>query len=259
MPLRLRGTYSVLLLTVVAAACAKEAPPPQEARTVDGECADIYGGQVCTWATIDATDKVTEFGMTVPLATVEGAPAEMEMAWPPVAQGSIALPEAAQAATGMSHVTVYWEAHGHPPGPYLTPHWDFHFYSIPVAAQTAIDCSDTTKPTTLPVGYALEDAEIPGLGVLVGMCVPGMGMHSLPASELTSTEVFTGTMVMGYYGGQTIFIEPMISSAKLLEKASFELPMPEVEGAPADAKRPRSVVATYDAEANAYRIAFAVP
>jgi hypothetical protein len=35
--------------------------------------------------------------------------------------------------------------------------------------------------------------------------------------------------------------------------------MPVVEGAPADATRPRGVVATYDAETDAYRIAFAVP
>lgn len=247
------------LLIALSAACAKEAPPPQEARTVEGECADVYGGQVCTWATIDATDRVTEFGATIPLATIEGAPAEMEMAWPPAAQASLALPGAVRAATGMQHFTVNWEAGGHPPGPYLTPHFDFHFYSIPATDRMAIDCSDTTKPATLPVGYAMEDPEVPGLGVLVGTCVPQMGMHSLPASEMGSTDIFSATVVMGYYQGQPIFVEPMIARAKLLERASFEMPMPLVEGAPADAPRPRSVVATYDAEANAYRIAFAVP
>jgi hypothetical protein len=247
------------LVIALSTACAKEAPPPQEARTVEGECADVYGGQVCTWATIDATDRVTEFGATIPLATIEGAPAEMEMAWPPLAQASLALPEAVRAATGMQHFTVNWEAGGHPPGPYLTPHFDFHFYSIPATERMAIDCTDTTKPATLPVGYALEDPEVPGLGVLVGTCVPQMGMHSLPADEMGSTEVFSATMVMGYYRGKPIFVEPMLARAKLLERASFELPMPTIEGAPADAVPPKGMVATYDAEANAYRIAFAVP
>jgi hypothetical protein len=245
------------LLLVLVAACAQKAPP--QARTVDGECAEVFGGQVCTWATIDANERVAEFGATIPLATIEGAPAEMEMAWPPVAQASLALPEAVRAATGMQHFTVNWEAGGHPPGPYLTPHFDFHFYSIPATERMAIDCTDTTKPATLPIGYAMEDTEVPGLGVLVGTCVPQMGMHSLPASELEGTEIFTGTIVMGYYLGKPIFVEPMLSRAKLLERKSFELPMPAIEGAPADAVPPKGLVATYDAATDAYRIAFAVP
>ncbi len=254
----LRSAISTsLFLLCLAAACAPEAP--QQARTIEGECGEVYGGQVCTWATLDSTDQVTEFGATVPLATIEGAPADMEMAWPPAAQASLALPEAARAATGVQHLAINWEAHGHPPGPYLTPHFDFHFYSIPVADRIAIDCTDVTKPTMIPAGYALEDMDIPGLGLLVGTCVPEMGMHSLPASELSSTEIFNGTMVVGYYRGEPIFVEPMVSRAKLLERASFELAVPAVEGLPAGVRYPGSFAATYDAESDAYRFTFSVP
>ena len=71
------------------------------------------------------------------------------------------------------------------------------------------DCPGTLIPTgwTPPVprailgigGYALPDLTISGLGELVGACVPGMGMHSMPAAD----------------GGDVIFVEPMIARAKV--------------------------------------------
>lgn len=244
------------LLLALASACAD--PPPQ-ARTVEGECTDVFGGQVCTWATIDATDQVTAFGVTVPLATIEGAPADMEMTWPPAAQASLALPEAARLATGMDHLAVNWEAHGHPPGPYLTPHFDFHFYSIPEGERTAIDCTEVVKPTLLPAGYALEDVEAPGLGLLVGSCVPQMGMHSLPVSGSSREGAFDGDIVIGYYRGGPIFIEPMIAQAKLRTRESFELAVPNVEGLPAGVRYPSAFSATYDAATDSYRFALSAP
>lgn len=79
------GMLSVgtMLAVVALAGCGGTASEP---RTVQGECADAYGASVCTWATLDGADAVTEFGATVALASLEGAPPEMEMAWPPVAE-----------------------------------------------------------------------------------------------------------------------------------------------------------------------------
>jgi hypothetical protein len=89
----------------------------------------------------------------------------------------------------------------------------------------AITCADSTKPATLPAGYSLPDMDLPEIGRLPGVCVPQMGMHSLPTPTLTDTVVFSGTMVMGFYQGRPIFFEPMIARAKLLERRSFSLPM----------------------------------
>lgn len=67
---------------------------------------------------------------------------------------------------------------GHPPKPFETPHFDFHFYTISDSARRAIDCTDKLKPAALPAGYTMEDMTIPGIGLLVGTCVPRMGMHA---------------------------------------------------------------------------------
>ena len=243
---------SVACLAFLAAGCAP--PPPVEA-VVQGECADLYGSEVCTWGETLGND-VVAFGATIPVGLVANAPAEMEMVWPPVAQARLALPAEVQSATGFQMLTVFWEAHGHPPGAYLAPHFDFHFYRIPPAEIDGIDCVDTTKPTALPASYALPDVEIPGLGMLLGLCVPAMGMHSLPEAEMTSTEIFEGTMVVGYNVGQPIFIEPMITAAKLNQRASFDLTVPTVPGWPTTGKYPGTFRAEYDSTAQSYSFRF---
>jgi hypothetical protein len=246
-------SVAAMLYMAVLVACAATVPAT---RTVQGECADVYGSSVCTWATLDGADAVIEFGATVPLAAAERAPHEMEMAWPPVANAIMRMPTEVTAATGVDHLTVYWEAHGHPPGAYLTPHFDFHFYNISTETREAIDCADETKPAALPADYGMIDLEIPELGVLVGLCVPEMGMHTLLASELQSDQIFDGTMVIGFYHGSPIFFEPMIARDMLMRRQSFELPMPAVSGLPAGVRYPKRFRAKYDAAAAVYRFTF---
>lgn len=249
--MRARTAFMAATLTVaVLVGCANPAPQNQ---TVQGECADLYGANVCTWATLSGADSLIEFGVTVPVLAIENAPDDMEMAWPPMLAAIVRMPAEVSAAVGVDHLTIYWEPHGHPPGAYLTPHFDFHFYSVSPSTREAIDCADTTKPTEVPVGYGLIDMERPGVGMLEGLCVPAMGMHALPASEMESDVIFDGTVVIGYYRGTPLFFEPMIAREMLRQRQSFELPMPVVSGLPEGVRYPERYRAEYDAATEAYR------
>jgi hypothetical protein len=245
-------SIAAVLTIMVLAACAAKGLE----RTVQGECVDVYGASVCSWATFDGTGDVVEFGATVPLAAIDRAPHDMEMEWPPIANAIVRMPAELTEATGVDHLTVYWEPHGHPPGAYLTPHFDFHFYNISNSTRRAIDCADETKPAALPANFGMVDIPVPELGTLVGLCVPEMGMHALLASELQSEEVFDGTMVIGYYHGAPIFFEPMISRDMLMRRQSFQLPMPTVSGLPAGVRYPQRFRAEYDRPTDAYRFIF---
>jgi len=256
---RIRRPFAVLL--PLLAACTGgggESADAPMVETVQGECGDVFGGHVCTWGETTGGE-VTAFGATVPMVSVANAPPDAPMEWPPVRAATLALPEAVRAATGLQVLTVYWEAHGHPPGAYLTPHWDFHFYGITQEEIAAIDCQDVTKPAELPAGYALPDIDIPGIGMLTGICVPQMGMHSLLASEAESTDLFRGTMVVGWNRGSPIFIEPMIASATLNARADFSLEVPAIPGTPAGWHLPSGFQAKYDAENDSYRFEFPMP
>lgn len=240
---RLAGAGLGLLL-VGTAACTKE-------RVVQGECRSYNGADVCTWGRMRG-DAVVAFGATIPLKSIENSPAETPMVWPPKVDIVVALPAAVQTATGYNHMNVFWEPHGHPPGPYLTPHYDFHFNNITAAEVAKIDCADSSKAAA-PAGYELPDVVIPQMGTLIGLCVPGMGMHALSSAELRATGLFEKTMIVGFYHQKPIFVEPMITRATLLARKSFSLDIPAVAGAPANLKVPAVFEAVYDSTAQAYQ------
>ena len=244
------------VLAAALCACAREVPVVE----VTGECADVYGAELCTWARMQGTT-VVAVGATVPLASIENAPEDLQLVWPPVMATVLRMPESSQPQAGLTEVTVFWEPHGHPPGPYLTPHFDFHFYTITREDRTAIDCVDEAKPSVLPAGYRLVDvtlppplAEMSGESTLLGFCVAEMGMHSLLASELESTDPFRGSIVVGYYHGTPIFVEPMVSRELLLEKRSFDLPIPTIPGM--TGVYPRAFRAEYDEQQQLYHFVF---
>ncbi|HVO36305.1 MAG TPA: hypothetical protein VMT21_12105, partial [Gemmatimonadales bacterium] len=205
------------------------APGCSREKLVQGECRQVNGADVCTWHTMQG-DRVVAFGATIPVKVAENAPADLPMVWPPKADATIPLGDMVRAATGFDNMNVFWEPHGHPPGPYLTPHFDFHFNTEDVST---IDCADSTKPSQPPANYELPDVQIPQLGTLVGLCVPGMGMHSLLSSELHSPSLFQKTMIVGFYHKHPIFVEPMIAKATLMGRQTFSLDIPAVPGASA--------------------------
>lgn len=255
MPRYLRAMY-VIMSAAGLSACAKDAPVV----AVNGECADVYHAQVCTWARTKG-DSVVDVGAIVPVASIENAPLDAPPAWPPASAAVLPLPAAVQQKTGLTHLTMYWESMGHPPGPYLTPHFDFHFYSVRQDERSAMDCADLSKPSALPSLYSLPDVALPppmakmtGVNTLVGLCVPQMGMHALPAAALADTNPMRATMVIGYYKGKPIFVEPMVSRAMLMEKKAFDLPIPSIPGMRDN--YPRSFRAEYDAQQKAYRFVF---
>lgn len=251
-----RYTLAVVGAAMLVEGCSsKPAAVAEQPREVAGDCQPAFGASVCTWARMtDST--VVSFGATIPIAAIEQSPADPAMAWPPVAETVVPLPAEVRLATGVDHLTIYWEAHGHPPTPFLTPHFDFHFYVISDSARRAMDCADLSKPTELATGYALPDVEIPGIGMLKGLCVPQMGMHALESTALSDTVTFRGAMVLGHYAGKPIFFEPMISKAMLLEKQGFTLPLPTPPGVPAGVRFPTKFVAEYDAALLGYRFVF---
>jgi hypothetical protein len=240
---------------VTLSGLARVPAPGAEIQEHIAACQPVHGAPVCTWSRTSGS-KVVAFGATVPMAAIENSPDDAPMTWPPTMAAEIPMPADARSATGVNHMTIFWEAHGHPPQPFLTPHFDFHFYVIGDSARKGITCADSTRPAVLPRGYTLPDMDLPEIGRLPGVCVPQMGMHALVTTALEDTVAFSGTMVMGFYQGKPIFFEPMIARAKLLERRSFSLPMASPDGLPAGVHYPTTFEAQYDPAMPGYRFVF---
>lgn len=250
-----RSAAGAALLLLVAA-CAK----PLTVTEAKGACSPVHGADVCVWARMHG-DTVLAVGADVPFKSIEGAQPDTTMVWPPVAAAKIPIADAVTKQTGLTTLTMYWEGLGHPPGPFMTPHFDFHFLTVPLADVEAIDCKDLSKPAASPEGYELPDIPLPppvakmfGVNTLVGLCVPGMGMHALPKAQIEARDPFRQSMVVGYTKGKPIFIEPMLTREMLMEKKSFDLAIPA--GGGLTGLSPRTFKATYDADGNRYRFEF---
>lgn len=248
------GILAVGVAAVAVAAGGAWYTSKARVREIKGDCGEAYSARICTYARM-VGDQVQEVGIVVPDALADNVPAEQPMVWPPRPAAQVAFPNEVRQATGIEHLTVFWEEHGHPPGPYLVPHFDFHFYVQPAAETAAIDCKDLSKPARLPADYQLPDVPIPGLGTLIGLCVPGMGMHAASTAELTSKEPWRGSLIAGYYKGKLIFFEPMLPKSLLKAHQSFPLTVPPLE-APANVRLPTHFSGDYDAGAHAYRFVF---
>lgn len=224
-------------------------------RATSQSCATVLDAEVCTWLVTERGEPVA-MGATVPMSLVEAVPGDAEMVWPPQELGSVPMPEDARRLLGIDHLGINWEAHGHPPATFLTQHFDFHFYSIAQRVVRGIDCADDSKPSRLPAGYTLPDIDVPGMGILTGLCVPNMGMHAMLKEETTETEPFEASMMLGYYRGDPVFFEPMVSRDLLRQRRDFVLPMPRVEDLPEGVRYPTAFKAEYDADAEGYRLTF---
>lgn len=130
--------------------------------------------------------------------------------------------------TGIDHVTIDWNPHGHDPkGIYSVPHFDFHFYMVDRKHQLAIAFPKQDKDPAARVSN--RTIIPPGYEVVPMTAVPGMGVHAIdPASPEFHGERFTSTFLYGYYNGKLIFLEPMITRAFLKSHpyATFHIPAP---------------------------------
>ena len=266
------SNFAYLLIAIMATmlGCAEKADDPQVAaheaaapepapepvvEKIDGECGTVYEAEICTWAkTKDG--ELLAFGATIPLTLAENAPLDEEMIFPPITLARIPVPAVVSEQTGVDHLGINWEVGGHPPTTFFTPHFDFHFYTQSPEAIEAIDCSDLSKPEEPPEGYILPDITIPNMGTLIGLCVPHMGMHGVRQVEFEATELFSASMIIGYYANEIIFIEPMVAHATLTAREDFSLDMVALPSLGEGMSFPASFKASYDQEADAYHFVY---
>jgi hypothetical protein len=217
----------------------------------------MAGRIVATWARVNGAGKVVWVGVTFPLSLAENLP-------PPGSgpAGAIAVlnyPPVVQQTTYFNHFELHWQPDGHGTDPayetsdrYSAPHFDFHFYSIPVAQVWPIPLAFAPLPDVpedrLPAGYAQPEQ----------FSVPEMGRHSAVLSEFTAIGLLDVTMIAGFLpdGSYMHFLEPMISPEVLLLRKNFTLPVPRPDRLGRPTSYPSDFVIHYDKDVDAYHMVF---
>lgn len=247
----LRVVFAVVATTAILG-CAEVQQPGSKAGTYDGPSQAMGGGRSRAFITLDASGKPTAIGVRMSAATLAGLPAEP----PSNADGweyVLSLPKEA-AIAGYNHIGLDWNPKGHvPPGVYDAPHFDVHFYLISPEQRDRITAvgEDLARahrapaPEFMPAGYILPD----------GTEVPRMGAHAIdPSAPEFNQQPFTKTFIYGFYDGQMIFLEPMVTQAFLATKPNVmeRIKLPKTYAA--HASYPTTYNVRYDASEREYVI-----
>lgn len=131
-----------------------------------------------------------------------------------------------------NHAFVKWNPTGHPPPMvYEEPHIDVHFHMVPPEEREGYcelspdqsGCLVFPTPDEIPPGYVPTEP------------ATGHGFHWVSADSPEFTgEGFSTTLIYGSYGGDMIFIEPMVTGQFLLSSPPgtqrFAVPQPTAVG-----------------------------
>jgi len=184
----------------------------------------VGDGRARTYVVLDRKSGAQlELGIALDERALENLPMGGHGAHGPMTEYLLRLP--AQNRSPFRFVELDWNPMGHG-FPYEAPHFDFHFYTIPVEERNTIDPSDpafATKAANLPAADLIPAGYLSS-HQLVGktpaeVSVPRMGLHWL---DLSSPELpprnqpFTATYIVGTWNGKVIFQEPMITRAFIL-------------------------------------------
>ena len=239
-PRRRAAQLSVLCALVSIAACSSDTVPsaPHE---LDGASVAVGQGSAHTFV-IDGPDGPSSIGVAMTPASLNSLPPTDTM-W------DLPLPSGVSVAP-FDHVTINWNAHGHPPAVYGLPHFDFHFYTISVLKQAAIQGGPDT--VTVPA------ADVPTDYVTGVDAVPDMGVHwaDTTAAEFHG-QMFDRTLIYGFYHGSLVFIEPMITSAFLSTEPDVTAQVKQPQEFVKPGRYPTSYSVRMDHSSNTIRVSLA--
>lgn len=255
-----------------------------------GEPQKLGNGKVRTYITFDAAqDRVpVEVGVAMTEDVMNGLPPAMVMSGGETMKkghghghgSDYILDLPAKNPTPYRFVQLNWNPNGHEPaGVYDLPHFDFHFYTVPVSVRNSIVPTDpafAAKAASFPAAqfrapFYLDAATAGGVAPALAT-VPLMGLHWL---DVRSPELqmltghpeafkpFTKTFIYGSWNGDFIFDEPMITRAYIMSKRGAVDPAVIDEVIPVSTAQryapngyyPNAYRITYDAKAREYRIA----
>lgn len=221
----------------VATGCSDSTTP--EVNEIDGESVAVGNGTARTFV-VTTDNRPSQMGIELSSTALDGLPTSMT-------EWTLALP-AGIAAPPWDHVSINWNPQGHEPAAiYGVPHFDFHFYAISPTEQMNIAGGPDNTPVPaqdVPQDYASQV-----------ISVPMMGVHwaDTLSSEFHGTP-FDKTFIYGFYHGNMVFVEPMITRAMLAAHPDVSAPIKQPSGFQKPGLYPDHYSVRYDPTSQSVRI-----
>ncbi len=232
-----------LLSLSFVTACDNDDDPvqPAQAVTYDGQSVALGQGQVTVYERAAADGSLEAVGIRFDESVLSSLPTD------PTAL-SLKLPK--KVSTSPFEFLMFdWNPQGHEPeGIYTVPHFDVHYYIVDEQTVAAIiPGPDSVLPAAqyMPTGYFSTFS-----------AVPNMGTHYLDsqAPELHGS-AFDKTFIYGFYRGNLLFMEPMITKAFFESKPDVNIDIVQPAAFQQTGKAfPMKYRISYDASAKQYSV-----
>ena len=208
-----------------------------------GDSLSLGDGTVYTWVQIDGQGVPEAIGVTLTETVFSNLPSAAGLF-------SLDLPDVASDSLFI-HILFDWNPQGHPPNNiYGLPHFDFHFFIITDEERTAIPQgvdTFTVAAEYIPQDYrSIDDPPF---------SVSGMGVHWIDSlSSEWQGETFTETVIYGFYQGDMVFVEPMITLDYLQSNPNVTLKVKQPQSYQKEGYYPTNYSIEYDAAEQEYNI-----
>lgn len=238
--------FLFILLFSTFTSCKKHDVIP---KTYDGAVVNIGNGSAHTFIILDKKNNPTSIGISVSANALNGLPTQGDPNMGGVVPGYLLNFPAEANGSGFNHCEVDWNPNGHEPAfAYGVPHFDFHFYFITPQEQSQI----IPGPDTIPVNPQF----IPQNYVSAKIAVPNMGTHWVDTTSAEfSGQPFTITFIYGFYHGNMIFLEPMITRQFLQTKPDILFPIKQPQLFQKHGYYPKQIHLYFDNNKQEYMIA----
>ncbi len=240
-----RMAVAATCIVALALACDNSTGPVT--RTFRGADVPIGGGTART-EVVASGDNVTSISAVFTESALTNLPTTL-----PTTEFVLSMPSGTP-VTVVNHIGLNWNPQGHPPPMvYTVPHFDTHFYFIPLAQRQTMTPADPAFAAKAAVVPSADQIAAGYVGDPQG--IPLMGTHYTDrnSGEFKGSP-FTSTFVYGYWEGKMIFLEPMMTKA-FIESNPNETKVIAVPARyPAAGRYPTSYSVTHDVAAKEYRV-----
>jgi len=206
-----------------------------------GEGVGFAGATVRTYLEQDPQGRPVSLGIEIPESILAKLPDKK-------ATLHLGLP---QAAKGLQYTFARfdWLPQGHePPGVYDVPHFDFHFYMMPMEQVQKI--AGGADPVVVSSEFVPGDYISPG-----NQAVPAMGVHWVDKlGPEFNGRPFEKAFIYGAHAGEVIFLEPMATLAYLKSKPDFSADVKQAQAVRKAGYYPRRYSIRYLPQQKVYRI-----
>lgn len=244
-----RSARTIFALAFLSIAGATLAAEPS---VYTGTPVAVGNGTARVVVTINGMEEPESVSVVLTRDALQGLPQIQgeQMVW----EYSLPMPDTGP-RTGYDHVMLDWNPAGHiPEGVYNVPHFDVHFYLISNGEREAITFHGESRelaltapaPQLVPVGYVVPP----------DTAVDRMGMHGLdPAGHEFHGQPFSHNFIYGYYKGELVFVEPMVSLVFLESLPEMTSPVKQPQRYSYPAWYPATYRIGFDADKGEYTIA----